>query len=135
MKDLIVVFLLFILTTLSYSQIDSTASDKVYLNDGSSMTGKVITVKKDAVSFLDNTTKLSYELEKSDIKLIVLSTGQTLSFKGNTTKTNESKTQEEPKSKTNGKDDGPDTALIILASIGGVLALLLIIGAIASSGR
>jgi len=135
MKTIFTILLLSI-TTFIYPQQDSTKtkSDKVYLNEGSSMIGKVVTIKKDDVVFLEDETNLSYELSKTEIKFIMLSSGKTLTFKNNKN-SSEDKTQENEKNNNQEKDSGTSPGLIVLAAIGGVLALLLIIGAIASSGK
>jgi hypothetical protein len=96
------------------------------------MTGKVVTVKTDLIVFLDNETDLTYEIQKARIRLIILSNGKSLTFKEESTEKKEKSSVDQ--SKTDDKEGGTSTGVIILASIGGVLGLLLLIGAIASSG-
>lgn len=81
MKYILIIF--FSLRSISlYSQQDSTTKiDKIYLEDGTTLKGKVVTIKKDVVDFIDSETNLSYEFAKSEIKFIQLHNGKTLTFK------------------------------------------------------
>lgn len=131
MKTTFIALLLFLFSN-AYSQSDTASRDKIYMNDGSQMTGKVVTVKTDLIVFLDNETDLTYEIQKARIRLIILSNGKSLTFKEESTEKKEKSSVDQ--SKTDDKEGGTSTGVIILASIGGVLGLLLLIGAIASSG-
>jgi hypothetical protein len=131
MKTTFIALFLFLFSN-AYSQSDTASHDKIYMNDGSQMTGKVVTVKTDLIVFLDNETDLTYEIQKARIRLIILSNGKSLTFKEESTEKKEKSSVDQ--SKTDDKEGGTSTGVIILASIGGVLGLLLLIGAIASSG-
>lgn len=131
MKTTFIALFLFLFSN-AYSQSDTASRDKIYMNDGSQMTGKVVTVKTDLIVFLDNETDLTYEIQKARIRLIILSNGKSLTFKEESTEKKEKSSVDQ--SKTDDKEGGTSTGVIILASIGGVLGLLLLIGAIASSG-
>ena len=54
------------------------------MRDGSVLSGKVIVIKSDVVTFTENATSLSYELRKSEIASILLSSGKSLSFSDET---------------------------------------------------
>jgi len=128
-----VLILIFLLSNLInenylYCQTDSSVikNDKVHMKNGQILEGKVKVIKKDEVEFTEYSTNLSYELQKSDIKVILLSNGKSISF-------SENKTDSPVKKDTVvvEKDGGTSPALIILGAVGAVLIVLLLIGAAA----
>jgi hypothetical protein len=62
------------------AQTDTVKADKVYMLDGSTIDGKVKTVKSDIVVFTEKETCVDYELNKSDIKVIILASGKPMVF-------------------------------------------------------
>lgn len=128
----IVIF--FLLTLMSYSilqaQTDTTTTqlDRVHLRNGSILEGKVKVIKTDIVEFTEWETNLVYELKKSEIKVIVLSSGKSISFSD---EPNEKQNEPVSQPYVVEKDDGAPVGLIILASVGAVLLVLLLIGAAA----
>ena len=125
---------IFILMTLigwsiSQAQTDTTAQlDKVHLRNGSILEGKVKVIKTDIVEFTEWETNLVYELKKTEIMVILLSSGKSISF---SEELNEKQNQQVPQPYVVEKDDGAPVGLIILASVGAVLLVLLLIGAAA----
>lgn len=81
-----VLSLIFFLVSISFiqAQTDTVKTDKVYMLDGSTMDGKVKTVKNDIVVFTDKETGVDYEIKKSDIKVIILASGKPIIFTENT---------------------------------------------------
>lgn len=128
MKKLISFFILSF-AVICYAQTEDL--DKMELKDGKVIMGKVEVIKTDVVDFRESETNLLYETSKKDISYILLSTGKVLTFDvSNETPQNETQpTQQQPVIVE--KDDGPSTGLIILATVGVVLIVLLIIGAAA----
>ncbi|KAF0146964.1 MAG: hypothetical protein FD143_3154 [Ignavibacteria bacterium] len=129
------VLIITILTVLSWSvskaQTDSIGQiDKVHLKDGTVLEGKVKIIKTDLVEFIERETNLVYEFRKSEIKVILLSSGKSISFSDETNKTNE-QPQQTSQPYVVEKEDGAPVGLIILASVGAVLLVLLLIGAAA----
>ena len=129
MKKLIPFFVL-LFSIIIYSQ---EVLDKMELRNGQVIFGKVEKIKSDMVDFKESETDLVYETLKKDIRLIQLANGKILTFE---------EYQSEPKSETQTpqqtqqpivieKESGPSTGLIILASVGAVLLVLLLIGAAA----
>ncbi len=84
MKSILFLFsLIMMLSLTSFTQaqsFDTTQSDKVYMLDGSTMEGYVKTIKSDVVVFTEKSTQVDYELNKSDIKVIVLASGKSIVF-------------------------------------------------------
>ena len=93
--------------------------DVMYFTDGSSWVGSVVSVEPSAVTFreadYDGRLGASTRVAADDIALIVFADGTTYTYSA----------MREPTS------SGPDTGLIILASVGATLAVLLLIGAAA----
>ena len=128
----VITFLLVCVSSLN-AQTDTTVRvDKVHLRNGSILEGKVKVVKTDIVEFVENETDLTYELRKSEIRVIILGSGKSISF------------ADEPDPKTSPapsqplqpviieKEGGSNTGLVILATIGALLMFLLILGAASS---
>jgi len=128
-----VILLPMILICLSVAQAqpDTTAQvDKIHLRNGSVLEGKVKVVKTDLVEFVEKQSNLLYEFKKSEIQVIVLSSGQTISFADQPAP---AIPQPQPVQPTVvEKDHGAPVGLVILASVGAVLVILLLIGAAAS---
>jgi hypothetical protein len=101
------------------------------LKDGTVIMGKVEKIKTEVVEFKESETGLIYESNKADIRYIQLANGKILTFENYQAPTsNETQTsQQQPVVME--KDDGPDVGLIILATVGVVLVVLLLIGAAA----
>jgi len=126
------VLVLYLFGNSAFAQTDTTAKvDKVFLRDGTSHEGKVKMVRTDIVEFVENETDLNYEFKKSDIKIILLSNGKTLSFPDSQERSSEPKERQQAPPVYVEKDDGAPVGLIILASVGAVLLVLLLIGAAA----
>jgi hypothetical protein len=110
--------------------------DKIYLKNDAMFTGKVKMIRSDAVEFIDSDTKLSFEFKKSEIKVIILSSGKVLTFADNAEQPKEAAVAPAPSQPAQyyppPQDSGPGAGVIILAAVGAVLVLLLIIGALAS---
>ena len=127
-KKIIIFFLIF--AFIAYTQQE--VFDKIELKNGKVYIGKVEKVKSDIVEFKDNETGLLYELAKSDIRYIQLTSGKILTFED---ELKEEKKQDTTNSwqqpQTVEKDDGAPVGLIILATVGVVLLVLLLIGAAA----
>ncbi len=116
--------------TVSSSSLDSVdVTDKVHLKKGNMLVGKVTLIKVDVVEFVEQETNLKYELSKAEIKVIILSSGKTLSFADEAVPAQQSASSPTPI--VIEKESGPSAALVILAAIGGTLILLLLIGAAA----
>lgn len=128
MKKLISFFILSF-AVICYAQTEDL--DKMELKDGKVIMGKVEVIKTDVVDFRESENNLLYETSKKDISYILLSTGKVLTFDvSNETPQNETQPTQQPPVVIE-KDDGPSTGLIILATVGVVLIVLLIIGAAA----
>src|SRR3989337_3681606 len=87
--------------------------DSVVLSNGETIKCKVISIKNDVVEFVELSTSISYEYEKSKIDLIILSSGQIINFK----------TQEKNFAKENWEqvENETDSDVAQLAMGGGVL--------------
>ena len=72
--------LLVSITSFTQAQTDTVKTDKVYMLDGSTVDGKVKTIKNDIVIFTEKETGVDYEINKSDIKVIILANGKPLGF-------------------------------------------------------
>ena len=72
---------------------------------------------------------MKYEFQKSEIKVILLSGGKSISFEDVYEKSSETKTKKD--TVVVEKDSGTSPALIILGAVGAVLIVLLLIGAAA----
>jgi len=128
MKKIIPIFFL-LFTIIIYSQ---EVLDKMELRNGQVILGKVEKIKTDMVDFKETETDLIYETMKKDIRLIQLANGKILTFEEYQTGQNETQTPQQTQQPIIiEKDSGPSTGLIILAAIGGVLLVLLLIGAAA----
>lgn len=88
MKNLFIILSLILVVSISFAhaQTDTVKTDKVYMLDGSTIDGKVKIVKSDIVVFTEKETGVDYELNKSEIKVIELSTGKILVFNNTVTK-------------------------------------------------
>jgi len=128
MKKLVAFFIV-IFAIICHAQTEDL--DKMELKDGTVIIGKVEKIKTDVVEFKESETALIYESNKADIRYIQLASGKILTFEnyqeptGNETQTS----QQQPVVLE--KDDGADVGLIILATVGVVLVVLLLIGAAA----
>ena len=128
MKSLLILFL--ISTSLCLAQTEKL--DKLELRDGTVHLGNVVKIKTHIVEFKNSGNGLLYEFEKKDIRYIKLANDEILTFEDaieTTQKEAKTETQKEPIIIE--KESGSNVGLIILATIGAVLALLLIIGAAA----
>lgn len=130
MKKFIPLFVLF-WVVMSYAQDD--AVDKMQLRNGQVLLGKVEIVKTDVVNFKEKETGLSYETAKKDIRYILLSNGEVLTFEDQYKPENQDDKETTPQQPTVAQnDDGAPVGLIILATVGAVLVVLLLIGAAAN---
>lgn len=105
-------------------------TDKVYLRDGSILEGSVKVIKTEIVEFVELETNLTYELEKTEIKLILLASGKSITFPDGPTPMEAAQQAAQPQ--VIEKDGGAPVGLVILASVGVMFVLLLLIGAAAS---
>jgi len=62
------------------AQTEPVTTDKIYMTDGSIIEGKVNLIKNDVVQFTDKETEIQYEINKTDIKVIVLASGKPIVF-------------------------------------------------------
>ena len=62
------------------AQTEPVATDKIYMVDGSILEGKVNLIKNDVVQFTDKETEIQYEIDKTDIKVIVPASGKPIVF-------------------------------------------------------
>jgi hypothetical protein len=62
------------------AQTEPVATDKIYMLDGKILEGKVNLIKNDVVQFTDKETEIQYEINKTDIKVIVLASGKPIVF-------------------------------------------------------
>ena len=101
------------------------------LRNGQVIIGKVEKIKTEIVEFKESETGLIYESAKKDIRYIQLANGKVLTFEDyQSEQQNETQTTQ-PTPVVIEKDDGAPVGLIILASVGAVLLVLLLIGAAA----
>lgn len=100
------------------------------LRNGQIYLGKVEKIKTDVVEFKEKETGLIYESLKTTIRYIQLATGKILTFDEELKSTKETGTTQ-PQPVVVEKDSGAPVGLIILASVGAVLLVLLLIGAAA----
>jgi hypothetical protein len=129
MKRLIPIIVL-LFTIIIYAQDED--FDKMELRDGQVFIGEVLKIKADVVEFKDNETGLTYENEKEDIRYILLANGKVLTFEEELKSAQEDKTETTQTTPVvTEKDDGSPVGLIILATVGVVLVVLLLIGAAA----
>jgi len=104
-------------------------TDRVHMKNGKVYVGEVKTVKERTIEFFDFDTQLNYEFPQSDIEVILLSNGKTLTF---TSTQLPSQPAQQPQQPVVIKEEGgASVGLIILASVGAVLLVLLLIGAAA----
>lgn len=123
-------FLIMLFVINGYAQTDTL--DRMELRDGQILFGKVEKIKSDIVEFRESETGLIYETQKKDIRYIQLVNGKVLTFEEEYNEAQQNQTQppqQEPV--VIEKDSGPSTGLIILATVGVVLVVLLLIGAAA----
>jgi hypothetical protein len=80
MKQLFTIMFVFIFSMISFTQTEPVQSDKIYMVDGKTLEGKVNLIKDDVVQFTDKETGIDYEINKSDIKVIVLASGKPIVF-------------------------------------------------------
>jgi len=82
---MIKLFFLFIvlLTTTSFCQTDTL--DTIVLANGKTIKGKVLSIKQNAVEFVESSTSIIYEYEKTKINLVILSSGKIINFNKQTT--------------------------------------------------
>lgn len=130
MKFLTIFFVLFFAVLCSAQD---QALDKMELRNGQVIMGKVEKIKTDAVEFKESETGLIYESAKKDINYILLANGKVLTYaeEYQAAQQNETQTPQQQPVVVE-QDDGPSVGLIILATVGVVLIVLLIIGAAAS---
>ena len=127
---LTIAFFILLFTVIGYAQTEDL--DKMELRNGQIMFGKVEKIKSDMVDFKESETGLIYESAKKDIRYIQLASGKILTFEEEyqTAQQNETQTtQQQPVIIE--RDGSAPFGLIFLAAIGGVLVILLLIGAAA----
>ena len=125
MKSYSIIFAFLFISFPLYSQVDTL----VYTN-GTIELGEVIKITESTVDFKMQSTEVIYEILKARIKEIRLKNGRIIEF---------SPYQEEQEKKydtwdgdrTHDADRGTDTCWIVGGTVGIVLAILLIIGALA----
>jgi len=79
--SLIAVINILLSWSVSYSQVDTAAHfDKIYLRNGSNLQGSLKIIKSDVIEFIERNTGITYEFKKSEITIIALSSGKTISF-------------------------------------------------------
>jgi len=120
-------FIVIIFTLINYAQNEEL--DKMETDNGQVYFGNVVKIKSDLVEFKDNETGLIYEYEKGEIRYILLANGEVLTFEEEFKQTQEESVIPPPV--VIEKDSGDSVGLIILASVGAVLLVLLLIGAAA----
>lgn len=131
MKKLIPFFVL-LFAVISYAQTEDL--DKMELRDGQVIMGKVEKIKTEVVDFKESETGLIYETAKKDIRYIQLTSGKILTFEEEYQVAQQNETQTPEQTQTPvviERDDGAPVGLIILATVGAVLVVLLLIGAAA----
>ena len=129
MKKLIPLFVL-LLVIICFAQTE--VLDKMELRNGQVIMGKVEKIKTDMVDFKESETGLIYETDKKDIRYIQLASGKILTFEEEYQEAQQNETQTpEQQPVVIEKDSGPSVGLIILATVGVVLVVLLLIGAAA----
>ncbi len=119
MKKFILLYIL-LFAVLGYAQ--EQVLDKMELKNGKVYMGKVEKVKTDIIEFTDSETGLLYEYAKKEIRYIQLVNGKILTFE------DDFNTWERPEEV---QEAGAPVGLIILATVGVVLLVLLLIGAAA----
>ena len=127
------IMIMFIVSTfslLTVAQQQTTEKyDKLELTNGTIYLGTVEKVRTDIIEFREQETNLLYEFEKSQIRYIALSNGKILTFEDYVKSSNKDKTESPSPPVVIEKDSGAPVGLIILATVGVVLLVLLIIGA------
>lgn len=141
MKYLILLFIF--LSVSVFAQLDSL--DRVELNNGRTLSGKVMKVTSGTVEFRETMTNLIYEYQKSEIKNLRLSNGTVLTFstqsdQGNVTgsvqnpnppaQTTATSPGTAPAQQQNESQDGLSTTALLLLGASGVIVLLLLGAAI-----
>lgn len=127
MKNLILLFALF---SVAFCNAQTEDLDKMELRNGQVLMGKVEKIKSDMVDFKEAETDLVYETLKKDIRLIQLANGKILTFEDYQTPV-KSETPPPQQPVIIEKDDGAPVGLIVLASVGAVLLVLILIGLVA----
>ncbi len=118
--------------SLIQAQTDTTKElDKVHLKNGTVLAGKVKVVKTDIIEFVERDTDLAYELKKSEIKVIVLGSGKSITFTDEPVSNPNQPPAQTQQPVIIEKESGAPVGLIVLASVGAVLGILLLIGAAA----
>ncbi len=131
MKRLLV---LLVVTFLISAYAQDEPADKMELRNGQVLIGKVEVIKTDVVNFKEKDSELTYETAKKDIRYIKLTNGKILTFEDyyqQDKKDVEGTSPKQVQEVDNDSGGGADVGLIILATVGVVLGLLLIIGAAA----
>jgi len=130
----VLVTMILICASVSQAQTDTTAQvDRIHLRNGSVLEGKVTVIKTDVVEFIERETNLTYEFKKTDISVIVLSSGKSITFADESAPKNEQPQQQNAQPTIIEKDSGAPVGLVILATVGAVLIILILVGAAASS--
>ena len=131
----------FATSAISPFQAKRDTADKIYLKNEAMFTGKVKMIRSDAVEFYDSDTQLAYEFKKSEIRVIILSTGKVLTFGDNAEQPKQAEAPAATPSPSQPaqyyppqQESGTGAGVIILAAVGAVLVLLLVVGALASRG-
>lgn len=128
-KSTLLLVLLF--AVMSYAQ--DKVFDKMELKSEKVYLGKVEKIKTDIVEFRESETDLIYEIAKKNIRYIQLANGKILTFEDELKaeqKTDSQNTWDRPMQV---EEAGAPVGLIILATVGVVLLVLLLIGAAAGS--
>ncbi len=124
--------ILFILISTSFCLAQTEKLDKLELRDGTVHLGNVVKITTQIVEFKDSGNGLLYEYEKKDIRYIQLGNDEILTFEDAIeTAQEKGKTETQPETIIIERESGTSVGIIILATLGALLGLLLIIGAIA----
>jgi hypothetical protein len=126
---IIIIFFALLVAFISYAQVE--VNDKIELKNGKIYLGKVDKIKTDFVEFKESETGLIYEYSKNDIRYIQLSNGKVLTFDDYSKTEEKSQPQNTKEAPVVIQESGPNVGLIILASVGAVLLVLILIGAAA----
>ena len=105
--------------------------DKLELKNGTVYLGKVEKVKTDIIEFKESETNLPYEFEKSKIRYIALTNGKILTFEDYNDNPNKDRAQSTIPPVEHNSDDSSPVGLVIFATVGVVLLVLVLIGAAA----
>jgi len=80
MKSLLLLIILVFSSTISAQTHQTDTLDTIILRDGETLKGKVLIVKTDMVEFVEESTSIIYEYDKTKINLIILSSGKIIDF-------------------------------------------------------